>query len=45
MQMHALAGESPKLIDFDVPASGLYLLAAPSAPEPVRSPMSRINQD
>jgi hypothetical protein len=33
MQMHALVGKSPKLMDLDVPVSGLYMLAAPSTPE------------
>jgi hypothetical protein len=36
MRVHEL-GKSVNLTDLDIPVSGLYLLAAPSTPEPVRA--------
>ncbi|MGY3496686.1 hypothetical protein [Bradyrhizobium sp. USDA 4502] len=33
MQVAELAGKSNKLLDLEIPVSGLYLLAAPSTPE------------
>jgi Protein of unknown function (DUF3102) len=37
MRLHELASKSANLTDLDVPISGLYLLAAPSTPEPART--------
>jgi hypothetical protein len=36
MNVHSLAGKSNKLLDLELPVSGLYLLAAPSTPEQVQ---------
>src|SRR5262245_35607010 len=36
MSVYELAGKSSNLPDLEVPVSGLYLLAAPSTPEPTR---------
>jgi hypothetical protein len=36
MSVYQLAGKSNNLLDFELPVSGLYLLAAPSTPEDVR---------
>jgi N6-adenosine-specific RNA methylase IME4 len=37
MRLHELAGQIPQVVEYDIPLSGLYLLAAPSIPEPARA--------
>jgi hypothetical protein len=37
MSLHRLQGQIPQLAEYDLPVSGLYLLAAPSTPEEARA--------
>jgi hypothetical protein len=36
MSLHKLGQQNPQIVDYDIPVSGLYLLAAPSTPEAAR---------
>jgi hypothetical protein len=36
MSLHRLHGDVPQIAEYDLPVSGLYLLARPSTPAPVR---------
>jgi Protein of unknown function (DUF3102) len=36
MQVYTFAGQIPQIAEYDIPVSGLYLLAAPSTPDVVR---------
>lgn len=36
MSLHRLQGQIPQIAEYDLPVSGLYMLAAPSTPEEVR---------
>jgi hypothetical protein len=36
MSLHRLQGQNRQIVEYDIPVSGLYLLAAPSTPEAAR---------
>lgn len=36
MRVHSMAGQKPQLVEFDLPVSSLYALAAPSTPDTAR---------